>query len=50
VSRALVTEHINVKRLKRIGSVRRQYKQENLIVVTILNKTYSYVGSIAVKE
>jgi hypothetical protein len=33
-----------------MGSVRRQYKQEDLVVVTILNKIHGYVGSMAVKE
>jgi hypothetical protein len=33
-----------------MGSVRGQYKQEDLVVVTIVNKLHSYIGSVAVKE
>ena len=33
-----------------MGSVRGKYKQEDLVFVAILNKLYSYIGSMAVKE
>ena len=33
-----------------MGSVRWKYKQEDLVVVAILNKIHGYMGSMAVKE
>lgn len=33
-----------------MGSVRWKYKQEDLVVVAILNKVNGYVGSVAVKD
>jgi hypothetical protein len=33
-----------------MGSVRGRYKQEDLVVVAILNKLHGYMGSVAVKE
>jgi hypothetical protein len=33
-----------------MSSVRRQYSQQDLVLVAILNKLHGYMGSMAVKE